>query len=106
MESQHCDNAQFVQILPRSGSDRHFPHSPKEISDESKRIHLRAAAHRSIHAAQSGGTSFHTRCSERRHIVPYTLLSATGILALAVPAAIALILNRYIVSGLLAGSVK
>jgi multiple sugar transport system permease protein len=44
--------------------------------------------------------------SERRHIVPYTLLSARGIPALAVPAAIALILNRYIVSGLLAGSVK
>jgi multiple sugar transport system permease protein len=43
---------------------------------------------------------------EGRHIVPYTLLSAAGILALAVPAAIALILNRYIVSGLLAGSVK
>lgn len=41
-----------------------------------------------------------------RHLVPYTLLNAAGILALAVPAAIALILNRYIVSGLLAGSVK
>lgn len=41
-----------------------------------------------------------------RHIVPYTLLNAAGIVALAVPAAIALILNRYIVSGLLAGSVK
>jgi multiple sugar transport system permease protein len=41
-----------------------------------------------------------------RHIVPYTLLSAAGVIALAVPAAIALILNRYIVSGLLAGSVK
>jgi multiple sugar transport system permease protein len=43
---------------------------------------------------------------EGRHIVPYTLLSAAGILALVVPAAIALILNRYIVSGLLTGSVK
>jgi multiple sugar transport system permease protein len=41
-----------------------------------------------------------------RHIVPYTLLSAAGVIALAVPAVIALILNRYIVSGLLAGSVK
>ena len=41
-----------------------------------------------------------------RHLVPYTLLNAAGIVALAVPAAIALILNRYIVSGLLAGSVK
>ena len=41
-----------------------------------------------------------------RHLVPYTLLSAAGIVALAVPAAIALVLNRYIVSGLLAGSVK
>jgi len=41
-----------------------------------------------------------------RHIVPYTLLSAAGVIALAVPALIAVILNRYIVSGLLAGSVK
>lgn len=41
-----------------------------------------------------------------RHIVPYTLLSAAGVIALAVPALIAIVLNRYIVSGLLAGSVK
>lgn len=43
---------------------------------------------------------------EGRHIVPFSLLSAAGILALGVPAIIALLLNRYIVSGLLAGSVK
>lgn len=41
-----------------------------------------------------------------RHLVPYTLLNAAGVVALAVPAGIALILNRYIVSGMLAGSVK
>jgi multiple sugar transport system permease protein len=41
-----------------------------------------------------------------RHTVPYSLMSAAGVVALAVPAAIALILNRYIVSGLLTGSVK
>jgi multiple sugar transport system permease protein len=41
-----------------------------------------------------------------RHVVPYALLSAGGILAITVPAAIAVTLNRYIVSGLLAGSVK
>lgn len=41
-----------------------------------------------------------------RHTVPYSLLSAAGVLAVAVPAAIALVLNRYIVSGLLTGSVK
>lgn len=41
-----------------------------------------------------------------RHEVPYALLSAAGILAIAVPAAIAVTLNRYIVSGLLTGSVK
>jgi multiple sugar transport system permease protein len=41
-----------------------------------------------------------------RHIVPFSLLNAAGILALGVPAIIALLLNRYIVSGLLAGSVK
>jgi multiple sugar transport system permease protein len=41
-----------------------------------------------------------------RHTVPISLMSAAGVVALAVPAAIALILNRYIVSGLLTGSVK
>jgi multiple sugar transport system permease protein len=41
-----------------------------------------------------------------RHVVPTTLLSAAGILAIAVPAALALIFNRYIVNGLLAGSAK
>jgi multiple sugar transport system permease protein len=43
---------------------------------------------------------------EGRHIVPYTLLSAAGVIAIAVPALIAVTLNRYIVSGLLTGSVK
>jgi len=41
-----------------------------------------------------------------RHVIPFTLLSAAGIIAIAVPAVIALTLNRYIVSGLLSGSVK
>ena len=41
-----------------------------------------------------------------RHVVPFTLLSAGGVLAMAVPAVIALFMNRYIVSGLLTGSVK
>jgi multiple sugar transport system permease protein len=41
-----------------------------------------------------------------RHTVPYSLMSAAGVLAVIVPAAIAVVLNRYIVSGLLTGSVK
>ena len=41
-----------------------------------------------------------------RHVVPTTLLNAAGILAIAVPAVLALSLNRYIVSGMLAGSTK
>jgi multiple sugar transport system permease protein len=41
-----------------------------------------------------------------RHTVPYSLMSAAGIVAVAVPAVIAVVLNRYIVNGLLAGSVK
>ena len=41
-----------------------------------------------------------------QHVVPTTLLSAAGVIAIAVPAVIGLTLNRYIVSGLLAGSVK
>jgi ABC-type glycerol-3-phosphate transport system permease component len=41
-----------------------------------------------------------------RHVVPSTLLNAAGILAIVVPAALALAFNRYIVNGLLAGSTK
>ena len=41
-----------------------------------------------------------------KHTVPSTLMSAAGLLAIAVPAAIALTFNRYIVNGLLAGSNK
>jgi multiple sugar transport system permease protein len=41
-----------------------------------------------------------------RHTVPYSLMSAAGVVAVAVPAVIAVVLNRYIVNGLLAGSVK
>jgi multiple sugar transport system permease protein len=41
-----------------------------------------------------------------RHVVPSTLLNAAGVLAILVPAALALAFNRYIVSGLLAGSTK
>jgi len=39
-------------------------------------------------------------------IQPFTLLSAMGVLAAALPAIIALALNRYIVQGIMAGSVK
>lgn len=41
-----------------------------------------------------------------RHVVPITLLSSAGIFAMLVPALIALFMNRYIVNGLLTGSVK
>jgi multiple sugar transport system permease protein len=41
-----------------------------------------------------------------RHVVPSTLLSAAGLLTIAVPAVLALSFNRYIVNGLLAGSTK
>lgn len=41
-----------------------------------------------------------------RHVVPSTLLNAAGVLAIAVPAILALAFNRYIVNGLLAGSTK
>jgi multiple sugar transport system permease protein len=41
-----------------------------------------------------------------RHVVPSTLLNAAGVLAIIVPAALALVFNRYIVNGLLAGSSK
>jgi multiple sugar transport system permease protein len=41
-----------------------------------------------------------------RHLVPFALLSSAGVYAIAVPALIVVLLNRYIVSGLLSGSVK
>jgi multiple sugar transport system permease protein len=41
-----------------------------------------------------------------QHVVPSTLLGAAGVVTIVVPAVIALALNRYLVSGLLAGSVK
>jgi len=41
-----------------------------------------------------------------RHLIPFALMSSAGVFALAVPAIIAVTLNRYIVSGLLTGSVK
>ncbi len=39
-----------------------------------------------------------------RHVVPTTLLNAAGVLAIIVPMLLALVFNRYIVNGLLAGS--
>jgi multiple sugar transport system permease protein len=41
-----------------------------------------------------------------RHVVPSTLLNAAAVLAIAVPAVLALAFNRHIVNGLLAGSTK
>lgn len=41
-----------------------------------------------------------------RHTVPTSLLSAAGMLAIVVPAVIALAFNRYIINGLLAGSAR
>ena len=43
---------------------------------------------------------------DQQRIVPFTLLMACGVLAAAVPGVLALILNRYIVEGIAAGSVK
>jgi multiple sugar transport system permease protein len=42
----------------------------------------------------------------QQRIVPFTLLMACGVLAAAVPGIVALILNRFIVAGITAGSVK
>jgi len=41
-----------------------------------------------------------------QRIVPFTLLNAIGVLAAALPGVIALALNRYIVQGVMAGSIK
>lgn len=41
-----------------------------------------------------------------RHVVPTTVLSAAGVLAIAIPALLAVAFNKYIVNGMLAGSTK
>ncbi|MCL6442503.1 MAG: carbohydrate ABC transporter permease [Alicyclobacillus sp.] len=41
-----------------------------------------------------------------KHTVPYTLMNATGILTIVVPVLIVVFLNRYIIQGIIAGSVK
>jgi multiple sugar transport system permease protein len=41
-----------------------------------------------------------------QRIVPFTLLMACGVIAAAVPGILALVLNRYIVQGITAGSIK
>lgn len=41
-----------------------------------------------------------------RHTVPFTLMNAVGVLSIIVPGAIVVFLNRYIIRGILAGSVK
>ncbi len=41
-----------------------------------------------------------------QRVVPFTLLMACGVIAAAIPGVLALVLNRYIVQGMTAGSVK
>jgi multiple sugar transport system permease protein len=41
-----------------------------------------------------------------RHVVPYTMINAGAIVAIGVPAVIVFFLNRFIVDGIVAGSVK
>ena len=42
----------------------------------------------------------------QQRIVPFTLLMACGVIAAAIPGVLALVLNRYIVQGITAGSIK
>ena len=43
---------------------------------------------------------------EGRHVVPYTIVNAAAIIAIAIPAFLVFLLNRWIVEGIIAGSVK
>ena len=43
---------------------------------------------------------------EGRHVVPYTIVNAAAIVAIAIPAVLVFLLNRWIVEGIIAGSVK
>ncbi len=43
---------------------------------------------------------------DQQRVVPFTLLMACGVIAAAVPGVLALVLNRYIIQGVTAGSIK
>lgn len=43
---------------------------------------------------------------EARFIIPYTLMNTVGVLSIVVPGVIVIFLNRYIINGMIAGSVK
>ena len=43
---------------------------------------------------------------EGRHVVPYTIINAAAVVAIAIPAVLVFLLNRWIVEGIIAGSVK
>jgi multiple sugar transport system permease protein len=43
---------------------------------------------------------------DQQRVVPFTLLMACGAIAAAVPGVLALVLNRYIIQGVTAGSIK
>jgi multiple sugar transport system permease protein len=43
---------------------------------------------------------------DQQRVVPFTLLMACGVIAAAIPGVLALVVNRYIVAGITAGSVK
>jgi multiple sugar transport system permease protein len=43
---------------------------------------------------------------DQQRVVPFTLLMACGVIAAAVPGVLALVLNRYIITGVTAGSIK
>jgi glucokinase len=43
---------------------------------------------------------------EGRHVVSYTIVNAAAIVAIAIPAVLIFLLNRWIVEGIIAGSVK
>jgi multiple sugar transport system permease protein len=43
---------------------------------------------------------------DQQRVVPFTLLMACGAIAAAIPGVLALVLNRYIIQGVTAGSIK
>ncbi|HEX3814452.1 MAG TPA: carbohydrate ABC transporter permease [Mycobacteriales bacterium] len=43
---------------------------------------------------------------QARHSAPFTLMNSAGVVAIVIPALITVLLNKYVVNGMLAGSVK
>ena len=124
--SRHVDHVQRLSRAPSEhrGGGRHrrgvdapdvlqdgAPH--REAGDRCDRDHHvpsgLGAVHFPLVLSSTGSTQPLTvvlAALEGRHVVPYTIINAAAIVAIAIPAVLVFLLNRWIVEGIIAGSVK